>query len=161
LSSLYGFANDGVYNYILDNTNSLVYKFSSSWVYLSQKSLPFSSPLYLTYVNGYWFITGNNGIYKMVSTFSNIQYSATTGGLISLCYHSPNFTIFAIKTPNYVIEYTPILTVFYTNTISGYYLWSITASGNTLYISTDNGLVLVMTNRVVTGFFDACRQMSR
>jgi hypothetical protein len=73
-----------------------------------------------------------------------------------LYYQSTSSTIYAVKYPSSVVEYTTGLVVSFTNNLSGYYLWSITASGNTFYIGTQNGLVLVMTNRVVTGFYDAC-----
>ena len=158
-SNLYGYANDGTYNYLLDNTVNTVFKFGNSWVYVSKTTLPFSSPFYLTYVSGNWFITGNNGIYKTDSTFTTIVASATTGTHYGLYYDSTSSTIYAVKSGS-VMEYTTGLAVSYTNTISGYIFWSITASGNTFYIGTTDGLVLAMTSRAVTGNFNGCNSRS-
>ncbi len=159
-SNLYGYANDGTYNYLLDNSLNMVFIFHNSWLYVSRKILPFSSPYYLTYVSGNWFITGNNGIYKTDLTFTRIVASATTGAHFGLYYYSTSSTIYAVKN-NSVIEYTTGLAVSYRNTLSGYILRSITASGTTFYIGTTSGLVLAITNRTVTGTFNGCTGLTQ
>ena len=133
----------------------MVFIFHNSWLYVSRKILPFSSPYYLTYVSGNWFITGNNGIYKTDSTFATKVAYATTGVHCGLYYQSTISTIYAVKSGS-VIEYTTGLAVSYTNTISSYTLSSITASENTFHIGTTTGLVLAMTSRAVTGNFNGC-----
>jgi hypothetical protein len=155
-SSLYGYANDGIFNYILDKGLHKVFQFNISWASVNIITLPFLSPYYLTYVTGNWFITGNNGIYKTGSSFASILASVTTGPHFGLYYYLTSSTIYAVKNHS-IIEYTTGLVTSYTKTISGYSLWSITASGSTFYIGTSSSVVLAMTDRVVTGTFDACR----
>jgi hypothetical protein len=151
---LYGYNNDGSYNYLLDNELNRVFKFSNTWLFLSSQILPFYSPYYFTFVNGNWFVTSDNGIYKTDSTFTNIVNSVTPDTHYGLYF--TNSTIYAVKS-TCVIEYTTSLTVSFSNEITGdYTLWSITASGSTIYIGTSTGLVLVMVNRVVTDSFNAC-----
>jgi len=151
---LYGYNNDGSFNYLLDHTLNMVFIFSNTWLFLSSKNLPFYSPYYLTFVNGYWFITSNNGIYKTDSTFTNIVNSVTPDAHYGLYF--TNFMIYAVKR-NFVVEYTTGLTVSFSILINAYYsLWSISANGATFYIGTSSGLVLVMVNRVITDSFNAC-----
>jgi hypothetical protein len=159
-SNLYGYANDGTYNYILDNNLHKVFQFNISWVYVKIITLPFSSPYYLTYVSGNWYITGKYGIYKTGSSFESILASAITGPHFGLYYYSSSSTIYAVQSHS-VIEYSTGLVATYTNTISRYSLWSITASGSTFYIGTSNSLVIAMTSRVVTGSFNACKGQTR
>ena len=153
--NLYGYANDGTYNYLLDKYLNRVFKFNVAWVFISSTILPFSSPYYLTYVSGNWFITGDYGIYKIDSTFITIVASATTGPHYGLYYYSTSSTIYAVKGSS-VIEYTTGLKVLIAKNITGYSLWSITSRGNTFYIGTTTGLVLVMVDSVVTDTFNAC-----
>jgi hypothetical protein len=155
-SNLYGYANDGTYNYILDNNLHKVFQFNISWACVKIITLPFSSPYYLTYVSGNWYITGKYGIYKTGSSFESILASAITGPHFGLYYYSISSTIYAVQSHS-VIEYSTGLVASYTNTLSGYSLWSITASGSTFYIGTSNSLVLVMTDRLVRRSFDACK----
>jgi hypothetical protein len=153
-SDLYGYDNDGTYNYVIDHGLNKVFKFSSFWAYLSSTSLSISLPNYLKYVSGYWYITGNNGIYKTDSTFTTIVAYVTTGPHYGLYYYSTTSTIYAVKSTS-IIEYTTNLALSYTNNISGYILWSITATGTTFYIGTTTGTILVIVNRLITGTFTA------
>jgi hypothetical protein len=106
-------------------------------------------------VSEYWFSVTNVGIYKTDSTFATILASATTSAHFGLYFYSTSSTIHAVKSGS-VIEYTTVLAVSYTNTISGCRLYSITGSGITIYIGTSVGLVFVMVNRAVTVVFAAC-----
>ena len=150
--------------YVLDYTNSRILIYDDSWKYSNFKE--FRSPSYMTQIRDYLYLTGQYGIYKTdVDLNVILQYNDTGTPAYRGIYYDSNDSIYVAKMSTYsvlVFDLNLKLIDSLTTVINGspYSPWSIQGYDNKLYIGTDSGTILVISNKKIIESFNGCNGFS-
>ena len=76
--------------YVTDFTGNNIIKFNQNWEYLTHKS-PIESPWEIKAVNGYLFVSSNNGVHKLDQDLNLVKsYNKSGGGFYRGLYYKSN-----------------------------------------------------------------------
>jgi hypothetical protein len=149
--------------YVTEYWQGKIFVFDENWNYISTKS-SFSYVNYMIPVGNYFYITGNDNIYKTDQQLNVlIRYDSTRSytDYRGLYYNSTNNLIYiAAKYLEMIQVYNLNLTLNDSISITPYQPYSIKEHNNELYVGTDNGTMLVISNKQIIKQFNACNGQS-
>ncbi len=156
-------SSNSIQYYVTHYSQGKIFVFDENWNYVSNKS-SFPAVAYMIPVGNYFYITGNDYIWKtdqQLNVF--IRYNSTGsspkhGGLY---YNSTDDLIYV------AIEALQVIHVFNLNlilndiiSITPHSPWSINEHNNELYVGTTDGTMLVIVNKQIIKQFNGCNQQS-
>ncbi len=140
-----------------------IFVFDEDWNYVSNKS-SFPEVYYMIPVGNYFYITGNDNIWKTDQQLNvSIRYNSTGSSPLyrGLYYNSTNDLIYVASSNLRVIHvFNFNLTLNDSISITPYQPWSINENNNELYVGTTNGTMLVIVNKQIMKQFNGCNGQS-
>ena len=150
--------------YVTHYSQGKIFVFDDNWNYVSNKS-SFLNVNYMIPGGNYFYITSNDNIWKTDQQLNVlITHTNSTGS-------SPKYTgLYYNSTKNLIyvaLCYLEVIHVFNLNltlndsiSITPYQPYSIKEHNNELYVGTDNGTMLVISNKQIIKQFNACNGQS-
>jgi len=165
--------SDGYYGFGMSSLNPIqyyvthyaegkIFVFDENWNYVSNKS-SFPYVTYMIPVGNYFYITGNDNIWKTDQQLNvSIRYNSTGSYYYrGLYYNSTNDLIYAAPDNFQMVHVFNLnLTLNDSISITPYSPWSINENNNELYVGTNNGTILVIVNKQIIKQFNGCNQQS-
>ncbi len=158
----FGMSNSNPIKYYVTNVNkSKIFVFDDDWKYVSEK-LSFTNVHYISLVGNYFFITGDENVWKTdIQLNVLITYNSAGSNLKyrGLYYNSTNDLIYVtVYSAKEIRVFNLDLTLNDTIPTSSYYPWSINGFNNLLYVGSQNGKMLIVENKIIIKTFDGCDQ---
>ncbi len=143
--------------YVTHHVQGQIYIFDEDFNYISNKS-SFASVNYMISIGTNFYITGDQNVWKTDEQLNVlIQYNDLTASYHGIYYNSTNSLIYI---PSVVLQVIHLFNLDLTlnNNISivNNFPWSITGFNNELFVGTNNGKILIISNQQIIQEFNAC-----
>jgi hypothetical protein len=158
-SGLHGFgmsSSNPIQYYVTHLDMEIIYVYDEDWNYVSKKS-NFTRPNYMILVDSYFFITGDNCIWKtdqLLNILITYMYNGSYAAYRGLYYNSTNSLIYVA--PYWLQEiqiFNLNLTINDTISLKGYQtLHSINGYNNKLYVGADNTILIISNKQIIQKF---------
>jgi hypothetical protein len=156
-------SSNAIQYYVTHYQQDKTFVFDNNWNYISIKS-SFPNVTYMIPIGNYFYITGNDNIWKTDQQLNvSIRYNSTGSSPLyrGLYYNSTNNLIYVASSNLEVIHVINLnLTLNDTISITPYQPWSIKEHTNELYVGTTNGTILVILNQQIIKQFNGCNKQS-
>lgn len=145
-------------NYVIDPVKGIVIAFNESWQYLFSK--PFASVNNMINVNKTLYITGKSNVFK-TDYYLNTSFTYNGNDYGGIYHNSSNSTLYIVSCAQQTIfTFSLALSVVDSISTAPHYPYGIQVNNSKIYVSTTDGLVVVIENRVILQTFQACNNIS-